>query len=329
MRILVVGDPHLKHTNLKLSIDFLRWIEQVCSEYKPDLVVNLGDTFPDHSVIRSEILCEFKHHLLRVKKPYAIILGNHDQFKPNDRSYHALEVFKGIKDVHVVDSMQVLYGMAFVPYLCKGEEWPEIEQDIVFTHNTFVGADFGFKLADTGIPLESVTSGLVISGHIHKRQVLSTESSQIIYPGTPYASSASDVDQEKGVMILDTETLKISYIKSPFPIWQKWNLDLSVDDYMSLFDNLNVKNHHVVTITGPRAEVKALLTSKDVEEVKKTHSITFKTDFTDKVKSDKKSIKVSSASTMVKDFISTIYKGQIDRDSLEKEALKYIGDKDE
>ena len=42
--ILVVGDPHLKHTNLKMSIDFLKWIESLVGIHKPDLVVNLGDT---------------------------------------------------------------------------------------------------------------------------------------------------------------------------------------------------------------------------------------------------------------------------------------------
>lgn len=328
-KILVIGDPHLKHTNLKMSINFLKWIESLVNIYKPDLVVNLGDTMPDHSVIRSEILNEFTDHLKRFSNtPYIIIRGNHDNFKPNDSTYHALTPFKsGYKNIYVVDKVTDLFDMTFVPFLCSNEVWPESTNKIVFTHNTFIGADFGFKLATSGIPLDVLNCDVVISGHIHKRQTLNTNTTQIIYPGTPYASSASDVDQEKGVMIFDSETYDTQYIKSPFPMWEKINIDLSVSmDYGDLFKTLNKNNHYVVVITGPRAEVKSLLSSKEISLVKSSFSISFKTEFTDKIKNKKKSIKSTSAASMVKDFIGNIYTGQIDKDILEAEAMKYIGD---
>lgn len=327
-KILVIGDPHLKHTNLKMSIAFLKWIESLIDTYKPNLVINLGDTMPDHSVIRSEILNEFTKHLKSVSSvPYIIIRGNHDNFKPNDSTYHALTPFKsGYKNIHVIDTITDMFGFTFVPFLCSDEVWPEKTQRIVFSHNTFVGADFGFKLATEGIPLEALNCELVISGHIHKRQILNTDTTQVIYPGTPYASSASDVDQEKGVMLFDSETYKFEYIKSPFPMWEKTTIDLAIDrDHESILKSLNKDNHHVVVVTGPRAEVKALLASKEIANAKKTLSISFKTSFTDKVKNEKKTIKVSSTSLMVKDFISTIYTGQIDKQVLATEAMKYIG----
>jgi DNA repair exonuclease SbcCD nuclease subunit len=326
--VLVIGDPHLKHTNLQMSISFLRWIEFLVTTYKPDLVVNLGDTMPDHSVIRSEILNEFTKHLKTfTSTPYVIIRGNHDNFKPNDSTYHALTPFKsGYKNIYIVDTVTDLFDCTFIPFLCTDEKWPEHTNKIVFSHNTFIGADFGFKLATSGIPLEDVNCDIVISGHIHKRQILQAQTAQIIYPGTPYASSASDVDQEKGVMLFDTESYKFNYIKSPFPMWKKTNINLSVDsDYESLLKSLDKQDHHVVVVTGPRAEVKALLASKEVAIAKKNLSISFKTEFTDKVKNEKKTIKVTSTSLMVKDFISNIYTGQIDKKILEVEAMKYIG----
>jgi DNA repair exonuclease SbcCD nuclease subunit len=328
VKILVVGDPHLKHTNLKMSIDFLKWIESLVGVHKPDLVVNLGDTLPDHSVIRSEILSEFTKHLKTfTSTPYVILRGNHDQFKPNDSTYHALTPFKsGYKNIYIVDTVTDLFGVTFVPFLCSDEVWPEETNKIVFSHNTFLGADFGFKLATSGISLDVLNCEIVISGHIHKRQTLNTTSTQVVYPGTPYASSASDVDQEKGVMLFDTETYKMEYIKSPFPMWEKLNIDLSIDkEFDSLLKSLNKNNHHVVVVKGPRAEVKSLLSSKEVATAKKTLSISFKTEFTDKVKNEKKTIKVTSTSLMVKDFISNIYTGQIDKTILATEAMKYIG----
>lgn len=311
-----------------MSIDFLKWIESLVLQYKPDLVVNLGDTMPDHSIIRSEILNEFTKHLkMFTSTPYVIIRGNHDNFKPNDSTYHALTPFKsGYKNIYIVDTVADLFGCTFIPFLCADERWPEQTNKIVFSHNTFIGADFGFKLATSGISLDDVNCDIVISGHIHKRQILQTQTTQIIYPGTPYASSASDVDQEKGVMLFDTDTYKYTYIKSPFPMWKRTNIDLSVDkDTDSVLKSLDKENHHVVVVTGPRAEVKALLASKEVATAKKNLSISFKTEFTDKVKNEKKTIKVTSTSLMVKDFISNIYTGQIDKDLLVSEAMKYIG----
>jgi hypothetical protein len=127
-------------------------------------------------------------------------------------------------------------------------------------------------------------------------------------------------------MLFDTETYRMEYIKSPFPMWEKLNIDLSVDkEFDSLLKSLNKDNHHVVVIKGPRAEVKSLLSSKEVANAKKTLSISFKTEFTDKVKNEKKTIKVTSISLMVKDFISNIYTGQIDKTVLATEAMKYIG----
>ena len=94
-KILFIGDPHLKINNFEQSMSFLTWIEKVIDEVNPDIVCNLGDTFDTHAVVRSELISEFKMHVERItaKRPYWYVLGNHDQYKPKDAKYHALQCF--------------------------------------------------------------------------------------------------------------------------------------------------------------------------------------------------------------------------------------------
>ena len=126
MKILFIGDLHLRHTHLQLSKSVLNWIESVVIEKKPDVVVNLGDTFDTHSVIRSEILCIFYDHLIKMSNLlnngyYVCLLGNHDQYKPNSSEFHALKPFASIPRVVVVDSNIELDNIAYVPYVSSRE----------------------------------------------------------------------------------------------------------------------------------------------------------------------------------------------------------------
>src|SRR6478736_5361700 len=123
-KILFVGDPHLKITRFELAKTFLSWLNTTIATIKPDLVVNLGDTFDTHAVVRSEIQNEFFGHVEYVCDtlgiPYVYLLGNHDMFKPNDSRYHALRSFKGaIPGFTVIDEITELDGITYVPYQVK------------------------------------------------------------------------------------------------------------------------------------------------------------------------------------------------------------------
>jgi predicted MPP superfamily phosphohydrolase len=63
-KILLIGDVHLKITRFDLCKSFLNWLNLVIEQEKPDLVINLGDSFDSHAVLRSELMEEFKQHVL-------------------------------------------------------------------------------------------------------------------------------------------------------------------------------------------------------------------------------------------------------------------------
>ena len=77
MKVLFIGDPHLKIGRFDLAVSFLTWLNKLIVEQKPDLVVNLGDTFDTHAVLRSEVLNEFMNHVyqvLRLDIPYVYLV---------------------------------------------------------------------------------------------------------------------------------------------------------------------------------------------------------------------------------------------------------------
>src|ERR1035437_6988255 len=129
MKVLFIGDPHLKINRFDLATKFLTWLDALIVEQKPDLVVNLGDTFDTHAVLRSEVINEFMKHVystINLGIPYVYLIGNHDMYRPNDSKYHAMLPYKNkIPNLHVIDSITDFMGMTFVPYQHDGKNFPK------------------------------------------------------------------------------------------------------------------------------------------------------------------------------------------------------------
>jgi DNA repair exonuclease SbcCD nuclease subunit len=321
-KILFIGDLHLKHNTLLLSKEVLSWIEDMYLKHKPDIVVNLGDTFDTHAIVRSEILCIFYDHLLKMSSLmsnsyYVCLLGNHDQYKPNSSEYHAFKPFSSINKTIIADHSIDMDGLTYVPYVGVRENWPNKTKQIVVTHNTFIGADYGYKQAEHGIETKDVDAEIVISGHIHKRQILD---SKVHYVGTPYAMSASDADQIKGLSIFDTDTYKFEFIKSPFPSYK--TIDQNTCEPLP---ELNEFDYWIMTLKGPRAEIKSILESKQLQDLRKRCNLMIKTESTDKIKSEKVSIISKDMSSILDEYLEKVYKGNQDKDKIKNVILKNAG----
>lgn len=329
MKVLFIGDPHLKITRFDLAKQFLAWVDGIIAHHKPDLVVNLGDTFDTHAVVRSEVLTEFTSHVVNTTSlgiPYVYLLGNHDMYKPNDNKYHALKHIKGKMELFtVVDELSNLFGMTFVPYVHKPEDFPKQTLPICVAHQTFKGADFGDITTKDGVDACSIAGAeVIISGHIHKKQRLATGGPEVIYCGSPFSQSSSDINQIKGVSIFDTETYGEEFIVCPLPMWRGVKFELSpafsaIDMHEELMQTLNDKDHWVVEITGPKAEVLGYLSSKKGKSLTTGRDVKVKPVFTDKEKRQVR-IEALSLSHIVSEYIDKVYNGSIDKDLLKLTA---------
>ena len=327
-KILFIGDPHLKITKFDLARKFLNWLNEIIESEKPDLVVNLGDTFDTHAVLRSEVMTEFMGHVDRTIStcPYTYLVGNHDQYKPNDSKYHALSHLKNkIKDFTIVDSVVDINGITYVPYTHDPSDFPKKTLPICVAHQTFKGADYGDIVTKDGVDANSLLqTEFIISGHIHKKQELDSGRVRIFYPGSPFSQSASDVDQIKGISILDTETLERKFFKCPLPVWSRlrYEIDASFDIdqlHASLEATVNEIDNWVIEITGPKAEISAYIDSKIYKQLILNKSIKLNTKFNDKTK---KQIRLSALTidAIVDQYIDKIYSGSLDKEDLKLKA---------
>jgi len=310
MKILFVGDPHLKHTHLSEDVKLLKWIEQLVEETKPDVVVNLGDTFDTHAVIRSECVSIFKDHVDTVC----------------NKRHHALKPFIGLySNFKVIEKPEVIDGILYVPYLNEGESWPDIKTKMAITHNTFVGADFGFKKADRGIVASETPHDIVISGHVHKRHTISdsigSRSAEIVYVGSPRATTAADAGISFGISTYDLARAEWEFFPSIFPNFRKETISVR-DDLNSILSNNS--DHYIINLVGTKAEIKALLASDEVTQLKKEYDISFRSSPTDVTKVDKVQIKAVTIDKMVEEYLSKIYTGN-DADLIKSEFEKYYG----
>ena len=327
-KVMFIGDPHLKINRFDLAKQFLTWINEIVNIHKPDMVVNLGDTFDTHAVVRSEVLTEFMKHVDSVLTtcPYVYLLGNHDMFRPNDNKYHALKHLKDkIEGFTIVDELTNLHGMTFVPYVDKAETFPKESLPICVAHQTFKGADFGDITTKEGVdPASIVGAEIIISGHIHKRQRLVARGAEVIYIGSPFSQGASDINQIKGVSIIDTETFAEEFIVCPLPMWKGIKFELSptftADEmHEEIVETLNDKDHWVVEITGPKSEILGYLGSKKGKGITVGRDVKIKTVFTDKEKRQVR-IEALSLSHIVSEYIDKVYNGSIDKELLKSTA---------
>lgn len=324
-KILFIGDPHLRMNDFEQSIKFLRWTEEQVEIHNPDIICNLGDTFHDHAVLRSELLKEFQDHIINCKKEYWYVLGNHDQYKPKDSKYHALQIFN-IPNFRVFDKITEVpeHKITVVPYVQEFKDFPLNTQSICITHNTFIGADYGFKREDCGVNADKISADIIISGHIHKRQSFG----KVVYPGTPYAHNASDVDQTKGLLLFDTSTFEQIFIESPFPKWRGLEFEVAHDNPLTnlhelLKAELNEQDKWIIKVSGPKIELTAYFKSKQYLKLIKNKKVVSKAIPTDKAK-QKVQIKATSIENIMSEYIDKVYDGGIDKQLILQKTLDII-----
>ena len=331
MKLLLIGDPHLKISRLELSKSFLSWIDGVILDKKPDMIINLGDTFDTHAVVRSEILCEYVDHVKRNNHiPYMYIVGNHDMFRPNNSKYHVLKSFKGIiNNFTIIDERTDIDDITYVPYIHDFENFPKHTKKVCVAHQTFVGADYGYYRPDVGVDADKISAEIIISGHIHKRQTFG----KVVYPGTPFSHDLNDINQEKGVMLFDTDTYQSEFIYSPFPRWRGIKICMSsvesVDElHVNIENSINDVDNWIIDVTGPRAEIMHYLDSKRWLNLQKKHSVRVRPTYTDTNRVERKKISAISMSDIVCEYIDNIYDGVLDKSVLKDAATQLLNNAD-
>jgi DNA repair exonuclease SbcCD nuclease subunit len=212
MKVLWIGDLHLKTSDLQEQNDVLTQLKALISSENPERVILAGDQFDTFGVIRSEILAAWARFFRYIGTDLNItviaLVGNHD-LAGADGGANAMEAFSEYPNVHIVDKW--LQGSTFtgetgdiqyLPFIRSKEEFEakcnELPANsILFCHQSFNGAQFENGFYDPHGADPSCVKHLkaVISGHVHKQQKFEN----IFYPGTPRQLTFSDAGETKAV----------------------------------------------------------------------------------------------------------------------------------
>lgn len=214
IRILRIGDPHIKFNNLDEAEKLMDFVVFLVNAHRPDRIEILGDLFHTHSIIRLEVLEFWDRWIDVLASSWAnievvILVGNHDQTGDYSSSSHALSVFTRIKraNLSIVSNPSLKGIYAYVPYIHDHKQFVELANSlanqgakILVCHQTFNGAKYESGIfAPDGIDPKLLNFDTIISGHIHSTQ----QFANITYPGTPKWDTDSDANEKKGVWLFE------------------------------------------------------------------------------------------------------------------------------
>lgn len=213
MKVLYVGDIHIKPSNLEESESLFQFVLDTATENKADRVVFTGDVNDTHDVVRLRVL-EFLDKWFREfrKKDFktVVIAGNHDMLGDYSNCYTSLNPFRGLEQGNfgIVEKPFIDGIFGYLPYIHDDKQFIEEANElaeqgatILVSHPNFVGAVY-----DNGTPINNgVDPSLLdqrflhlIGGHIHTE----LRYDRVWYIGTPRWLTASCANKSKGIWLV-------------------------------------------------------------------------------------------------------------------------------
>jgi DNA repair exonuclease SbcCD nuclease subunit len=221
MKVIAIGDPHFKVTNIPDVNLFIDRITQFVEQENPDLVVILGDVLDTHERLHTSPFnkaIEFVQKIANISETF-ILVGNHDAI--NNQIFleptHWMNCLKYMKNLTVVDTVLHKYiddyHFTFVPYVppsrfiealnTNPEDWKT--STCIFAHQEFYGCKMGAIISADGDKWEDHYPNIV-SGHIHSNQTLNN----IYYCGSAMQNAFGESERNI-IPVLTWETSELKY----------------------------------------------------------------------------------------------------------------------
>jgi len=223
MKIALFSDLHIySHFGMQqfedIAANFLIHLLDYCKSNQIEKVAFLGDFFHVKNklhvlpFIRAiDILRDFKKANIDI----TFLIGNHDcpQMDTTDHSIiYAFKEYGTVVPLYEWDDI----GDTRIHYLSYTHELPKFEilskeNNILFGHleiNSFTME--GNYVCDNGMSISSFSMfDKVFSGHFHKHQI----KENVVYIGSPYQTRFSERFDDKGFIVLDTDTTQWKFVK--------------------------------------------------------------------------------------------------------------------
>ena len=252
MKVLLRADahnhPHARSARrMEECLAAYEWSYEVARERDIEVVVDLGDVFHDRTHVDAYTHSRVYQSSREAKKKGIrtyFLLGNHDMYFRFDRRASSILAFEALGGViHEPGTIEIDdVPCDFFPYVedTPGPEMAEAfprgkRSRILFFHAAIEGAIMN---SASGMKREIEMNGdaeihedeikecispqfmdgwdLAVGGHYHLCQVVSEQPCKVMYAGSTIQHSFGEAGEEKGLWILDLETLAMERIVNTF-----------------------------------------------------------------------------------------------------------------
>ena len=286
MKILLFADLHMcprasiinkwgnKYpTRLENCISSINWVERTAEELKCDFIVNLGDFF-DKPDLTSETITACNDIKWSNIMHYSLV-GNHDA-STSSLLFNSINSL--LNDRHtIITEPQVLLlddcTICFLPYITECDRKPLKEYfekidlnkpRIILSHNDISGIQMGPVISKTGFSLEEIEANcsLFINGHLHNGQTITPKVINLgNLTGKDFGEDA--LKYRHSIAILDTDSLKITYIENPYA-YNFYKLQVESEQDLAILNTL--KTNAVVSIKCDSGLIE--IAKQKIEELK-------------------------------------------------------------
>lgn len=230
MKRLAIGDIHLSGFQTdKLCDDnlperlsaIMKSLAVVASTARSKNITEidiLGDINNDKSIIYTLALSTFTNYLLDNQDlHFTMISGNHDMSSTGNNQKSSLEAFSGLPNVTTYAYEPAVKGnITYVPWTNDFmDTLSKLEKtDILISHLGLNEAMMQSGISKVDKMRMSDLKGwkLVLLGHYHKPQYLTNNETRVYYTGSLAQRDWNDKNEQKRILLYDTETLEVESI---------------------------------------------------------------------------------------------------------------------
>ena len=276
MKIFIYSDLHISKTSSimpmhyddkytfrqHMIIETGKFLANIINQEHPDLIINLGDTFDQHTITSYDVdvaSAFFKCFDVCGKIPHYVVVGNHEMVNHN---YNAVTLLNNIPNIQVISdatSLEIFSErIAFLPYCDHTDilEFPDGE--FLFSHQDIQGSVIrgDFTLPDGLNKNQLSRYKLVFNGHIHKSSMIGN----VVNVGSITTHSFSDDDSDAPqCYVFDTKTMDLKSFKSVIcPLFRKIEITNSINELNVFLANLDANYRYILQCTCPQ-ELKELV----------------------------------------------------------------------
>ena len=271
MKVAIITDTH--YGARKSSSLFHDYFEKFYKEvFFPTLdeqgittVVHMGDAFDSRKGIDFKALTWAQRVVFNPLKERGIgvhlIVGNHDAYYKNTNSVNGVDLLlREYDNIKVYSKPTEIkldeLGVLFIPWINQENEKETIKLIEKTTCKCAMGhlELQGFRVNRQLVMDHGLESKLfekfdrVYSGHYHTR----SNNGTVFYLGNPYEMFWTDVKDDRGFHIFDTETIEHTPVNNPFRLF--YNIYYEDDDHQ-LFDTREYENKIVKVIVRKKTDI--------------------------------------------------------------------------